>query len=316
MLEIYQRIWRATGSGQIVLVVLSLSVAALAVVPLQYQKDIINGLAGDMERHELLRLGAQFLGFLVLSAAVKLVLGYRMSIISETAIRLIRNRIYLKQSSPTEPSVDEPVQQGTLATMIAAEAEEVGKFAGAAIATPVMQAGILVSVVAFIAVNQPYLGLFAMGVVLPQALIVILLQKHINARIAERVKALRLATNRIVAEDIKEAEQAILSDFDTVYEARRRIYLFKQSSKFALNTINGIGTAGVLVLGGWLVLEGRADIGIVVAAVTGLGRIAQPWRELIAFYRELSAVRVKFHLLLPALPPIPDILGKAGNVSR
>ncbi len=186
--------------------------------------------------------------------------------------------------------------------MIAAEAEEVGKFAGAAIATPVMQAGILVSVVAFIAVNQPYLGLFAMGVVLPQALIVILLQKHINARIAERVKALRLATNRIVAEDIKEAEQAILSDFDTVYEARRRIYLFKQSSKFALNAINGIGTAGVLVLGGWLVLEGRADIGIVVAALMGLGRIAQPWRELIAFYRELSAVRVKFHLLLPALP--------------
>ncbi len=58
MLDIYQRIWRATGPAQIVLVVLSLSVAALAVVPLQYQKDIINGLAGDMERHELLRLGA------------------------------------------------------------------------------------------------------------------------------------------------------------------------------------------------------------------------------------------------------------------
>jgi len=63
---------------------------------------------------------------------------------------------------------------------------------------------------------------------LPQALIVIYLQKHINARIAERVKALHLATNRIVAEDIKEAEQGILSDFDTVYEARRRIYLFKR----------------------------------------------------------------------------------------
>ena len=74
---------------------------------------------------------------------------------------------------------------------------------------------------------------------MPQALIVIYLQKHINARIAERVKALHLATNRIVAEDIKEAEQGILSDFDTVYEARRRIYLFKQSSKFALNAING-----------------------------------------------------------------------------
>jgi ABC-type multidrug transport system fused ATPase/permease subunit len=305
MLELYQRIWLGTWPAQIVLVVLSLSIAALAAVPLQYHKDIINGLAGSMERHELLRLGAQFLGILVLSAAVKFVLGYRMSILCETAIRLVRTRIYLKQGNAREPGVDEPVQQGTLATMIAAEAEEVGKFVGAAVSTPVMQVGILVSVVAFIAANQPYLGLLAMGVVLPQALIVILLQKHINARIAERVTALRRATNRVVAEDIKGVEQAILSDFDAVYEARRGIYLLKQSSKFALNAINGIGIAGALVLGGWLVLEGQADIGIVVAAVAGLNRIAQPWRELIAFYRELSAVRVKFHLLLPALPRKP-----------
>ena len=63
-----------------------------------------------------------------------------------------------------------------------------------------------------------------------------------------------------------------------------------------------MGTAGVLILGGWLVLDGQSDIGIVVAALAGLNRIAQPWRELIAFYRELSAVRIKFHLLLPALP--------------
>lgn len=302
MLELYQRIWRGTGPAQIVLIVLSLSVAALAAVPLQYQKDIINGLADGMERHDLLRLGVEFFGFLVLSAALKFVLGYRVSILCEATIRLIRTRIYLGQRDVIRPKGDEPIQQGTLATMIAAEAEEVGKFAGGAISSPVMQVGILVSVIAFIAVNQPLLGLFAMGVVLPQALIVMMLQKHINARIAERVKALRRATNQVVAEDIKRVEQAVLQDFDAIYEARRKIFLFKQSSKFALNAITGIGTAGILILGGWLVLEGRADIGIVVAALAGLGRITQPWRELIAFYRELSAVRVKFHLLLPALP--------------
>jgi ABC-type multidrug transport system fused ATPase/permease subunit len=302
MLELYRRIWRATASAQVVLVALSLAVAALAAVPLQYQKDIINGLAGDMDQHELLWLGVQFLGVLVLSAAVKFLLGYRTSILCESTIRLIRTRLCLNQGNEREPSVNAPIPPGTLANMIAAESEEVGKFAGAAISTPVMQLGILVSVVVFIAVNQPFLGLLALGVVLPQALIVIVLQKHINARIAERVTALRRATDRVVAEDIKKVEQAVLSDFDAVYEARKRIYLFKQSSKFALGAINGIGTAGVLVLGGWLVFDGRADIGIVVAAMAGLNRIAQPWRELITFYRELSAARVKFYLLLPALP--------------
>ena len=89
MLELYQRIWRNTGPAQIVLVVLSLAVAALAAVPLQYQKEIVNGLADGMERQELLQLGAQFLGFLILSAAIKFVLGYRMSIACEFAARLI-----------------------------------------------------------------------------------------------------------------------------------------------------------------------------------------------------------------------------------
>lgn len=305
MLELYQRIWRNTWRAQIVLIILSLCVAAVAALPLHYQKVIINGLAGDLDRQHLLLLGAQFLCVLVFSAALKFVLGYRMSILGEATIRLVRTRIYSREANTDRPKDEEPLQQGTLATMIAAEAEEVGKFAGSAIASPLMQVGILVSVIAYIASNQPSLGILVLGVVLPQALIVFAIQKKINIRIAERVRVLRRATNRVVSEDMKRAEQAVLSDFDEIYEARRKIFLFKLSAKFALNTINGIGTAGVLMLGGWQVLSGQTDIGIVVAALIGLGRISQPWRELIAFYRELNAVLVKFQLLLPALPLQP-----------
>lgn len=305
MLELYQRIWRNTWRAQIVLIILSLCVAAVAALPLHYQKVIINGLAGDLGRQHLLLLGAQFLCVLVFSAALKFVLGYRMSILGEATIRLVRTRIYSREANTDRPKDEEPLQQGTLATMIAAEAEEVGKFAGSAIASPLMQVGILVSVIAYIASNQPSLGILVLGVVLPQALIVFTIQKKINIRIAERVRVLRRATNRVVSEDMKRAEQAVLTDFDEIYEARRKIFLFKLSAKFALNTINGIGTAGVLMLGGWQVLSGQTDIGIVVAALIGLGRISQPWRELIAFYRELNAVLVKFQLLLPALPLQP-----------
>jgi len=59
---------------------------------------------------------------------------------------------------------------------------------------------------------------------------------------------------------------------------------------------------GILVFGGWLALEGRTDIGSIVAALSGMTRISQPWHELIAFYRDLSATRVKFELLPLAQP--------------
>jgi hypothetical protein len=38
----------------------------------------------------------------------------------------------------------------------------------------------------------------------------------------------------------------------------------------------------------------------VVAALSGLARISEPWLALIAFYRDLSVVRIKYELLLAA----------------
>lgn len=305
--ELYQRIWRNTWRAQIVLIVLSIAVAALAAAPLQLQKDVINGLSTEMELRDLLLLGALYLGVLLLSAALKALMNYRTSIVGEATIRRARTKICFRQEHESQDQDNETLPPGTLATMVTTESEEVGKFVGAAIASPLMQVGTLVSVVAFIAWNQPYLGLIVMCVISPQAIIVLTLQKHINARIAERVKALRHATNLVVEEDIKRVQEAVLADFDDIFEARRKIFLMKQSMKFALGAINGMGIAGILVLGGWLVLEARADVGTVVATLSGLERISQPWRELIAFYRDLSAVRVKYQLLLPAIPKLAEL---------
>jgi ABC-type bacteriocin/lantibiotic exporter with double-glycine peptidase domain len=139
-------------------------------------------------------------------------------------------------------------------------------------------------------------------VVVPQALIAISIQQRINHRISYRVKLLRQVTSRIAAEDVKRAGEGVLHDFDEIYGARRKIILFKFSSKFALNVIGALGTVGILVLGGSLVINGRTDIGTVVAAMSGLTRVAEPWRELLDFYRDLNSVRIKYELLRSAQP--------------
>ena len=181
--------------------------------------------------------------------------------------------------------------------MVAAEAEEIGRFAGGAVAHPLLQFGTLLSVVAFIAATQPYLGLFLVGVIVPQAVLVLMLQQTVNRRIGERVKILRRVTGAITSADLEQVRQSIQDDFDRIYEARRQIFRLKLSMKFALNAITGLGTVGILLIGGVLFLDGRTDLGTVVASLSALVRISDPWRELITFYRELSAVRVKFEIL-------------------
>ena len=248
-------------------------------------------------------LCAGFLAAVLLSAAVKFLLGLRLAVVGERVVRMIRERLYANQVDDVARDPQAADRRGALVAMLAAEAEVVGAFAGAAISSPVVQIGTLISVVGFITLSQPRLGALALAVVLPQAAIVLGIQKRINHRVRARVQSLRDASDRISRSDLARVEAAVLDDFRAVYEARRRIFLLKLSSKFALGAISALGKVGILFLGGWLVLESRSDVGTVVASLTGLARIEGPWRDLVSFFRSASTVRVKYAMMLPAIAP-------------
>ncbi|MHA1529629.1 MAG: ABC transporter transmembrane domain-containing protein [Alphaproteobacteria bacterium] len=299
MIEFYGVIFRATWRSQVVLIALSLAVAGLAAVPLKYQKDIINGLGAGLDPDTLLWLGIEMAAFILLSLALKWALNFRAGLVGEWAIRRIR-RLTCEGEFPSREQ-DGPVGKGTLAAMISAESENVGKFVGGAVAEPVLQMGTLVSVIGYIAATQPRLGLVVLMIVLPQAAIVLLTQARINRLVRERVLILRRTVNHITYGELAEIRQEVYDDFDRIYEARCRIFIWKLSTKFVLSAFNGVGLVTVLIFGGWLVIQGRSDVGIVVAATVGLQRIQQPWRLVISFYRNLSAVRVQFELMRSAI---------------
>ncbi|MGV6850434.1 MAG: ABC transporter transmembrane domain-containing protein [Marinibacterium sp.] len=295
MIELYAIIWRISARRQILLIGLSVAIAALAAVPLGYQKTIINDLTeATIAPRQLVWLCAQMMALILLSLGLKWALGLGANTLGEDVIRRIRMRLY---RTATDPGSRTDVTSGALATMVSAEAEELGKFAGSAYSEPVVQLGTMVSVIGYVAASQPVLGLIALAIVAPQVGIVLVTQRLVNARVAERVRLLRKATQTIVAEDLQRLNAGILGDFDAIYETRRGMFLWKLSTKFAISAINGAGTVGLLLLGGWYVLQGRTDVGTVVAATMGLARLQGPTGFLIAFYRQVSATQVKYELL-------------------
>lgn len=305
MRELYQAIWRVTGRQQLILIGLALLVAGLAAVPLKFQQLVINGLVEGGDRTAIVWLCLGFLAVVLTSAGLKFVLRLRIATVGERVVLLIRQRLYGNLVHDTAAGATDLPKRGTIVTKLAAEAEMVGAFAGAAIAMPLVQLGTLVSVVLFIMVQQPWLGLVVLAVVVPQAVIVKLLQQRINERVRERVLALRRASDVISEADLRAIDQTVMDDFEQVYRTRRRIFALKLTSKLALQAISAVGIFGILLLGGLLVLDGRSDIGTVVASLTGLARIDGPWRELIAFFRNASTVRVKYEMLVQSLMARP-----------
>ena len=306
MRELYDYVWRSTASQQIVLIILAVMAAVLATAPLELQRHIINTLAGH-ERAE--RLGWLCLGYLIATlgiGALKYTVNIKSSGLGESMIRSLRDQIF-DSSSPSRrnETVGETVidKSGTVVTMISTEAEVVGKFVGDCISTPIVQAGTLLSVLSYMLYTEARLGLVVLFIAVPQVVIVPLIQRRINVQVRERVRTLRHAGD-LVVDNIRgggEASSSLKNQvgeaFETIFGVRLRVFRLKFGLKFLVSGLQSLGVFALLFAGGIMVLNGKTEIGIVVAFISGLDRVLDPWRELIAFVRSTSAARVQFDLI-------------------
>ena len=135
--DLYQAIWRVTGRRQFLLIALAVLVAALAALPLKFQQLAINSLVYGGDWRLLAWSCAGFLGALALSAGLKFLLGLRMATVGEGVVLQLRERLYRNAVHDQAHAAADLPKRGALVAMLAAEAEQVGAFAGAAFASPV-----------------------------------------------------------------------------------------------------------------------------------------------------------------------------------
>ena len=105
---------------------------------------------------------------------LKYAVHIRSAGLGERMIRHLRRDIVgSRPASAGEPPEDVTQDQaGTIVTVIASEAEAVGKFVGDCVSTPIVQAGTLVSVLGYMLFTEPRLGFVVLATVVPQVAIV------------------------------------------------------------------------------------------------------------------------------------------------
>jgi ABC-type multidrug transport system fused ATPase/permease subunit len=310
MRELYEYVWRSSARQQIVLIVLAVIAAVLATAPLELQRHIINTVAGRERAERLAWLCGGYLAAALAIGGLKYTVNIRSSRLGESMIRSLREKIFDSSSTISrgetlgETATD---SSGTVVTMISTEAEAVGKFVGDCISTPIVQAGTLLSVLSYMLYTEPRLGLVVLFIAVPQLVVVPLIQRPINARTRERVRTLRRAGD-LVADNVRgggESGSSVKSQvgtaFGAIYDLRLHVFRLKFGLKFLVSGLQSVGVFALLFVGGIMVLNGKTEIGIVVAFISGLDRVLDPWRELIAFVRSTSAARVEFDLIAGTL---------------
>jgi ABC-type bacteriocin/lantibiotic exporter with double-glycine peptidase domain len=141
---------------------------------------------------------------------------------------------------------------------------------------------------------EPWMAILSVAYLAPQLLFVPPLQRMINRRAQRRIGILRAVSVEMV--DHNHATAPTMAHIDRVFQLNMGIFRIKFSQNFLMNVTYHSAVATTLGVGGYLAASGRIEIGSVVAIVAGLGRLNDPWGDLVGWWRELSVVSMKYLL--------------------
>jgi ABC-type multidrug transport system fused ATPase/permease subunit len=297
--NVFHYVLATSAAHQVLLLSLTVGVFLLEVVPLELQRRIVNGLVKDRPFQSVVMLCAVYAGVVLVQGGTKLVLNIYRGWVSERAIRDLRHRIHtVIEAPPTASPAAEA--QGIAVSMIVAEVEPIGGFVGESISEPLLQGGILASVLAYLIHLDPWMALGAFALFVPQFLFVPLLQAAANRRAGARIRILRQLGIGVIDQTnghFRADEQRI----DQAFSLDMGIFRLKFTMNFLMNLCSHLQIISALLIGGWWVYTDRLAVGGVVAFISGISRLNDPWGDLVNYFRNLTVTQVKFRLLANAV---------------
>jgi len=304
--DLYRYIWTVSARGQIILSALSIAVFLLELAPLELQRRIVNGAVERQNFRFILMLCLIYVGVALVHGVLKLVLSVYRGSVSEAANQRLRMRI---DPTATARSATEngSGKTGVKVSIVVSEVEAVGGFVGGSFCDPLLNAGILISVFGYMVFMQPWMAVVAALIFSPQLLFIPFLQNAINRRTKRRIEKLRGLSADIVDDTPDGARDRTKSAFrrriKDVYRLNMQIYLRKFGMNFLMNLLYTLGVIGILAVGGWLLLQGRTEVGTIVAFISGLARMNGPWGDLVNYFRDLTNAGLKYRMIAAELDP-------------
>ena len=312
--NVYRYVFATSALHQLALLTLTAGVALLAVVPLELQRRIVNDLVKHRPFSWAVVLCAVYAGVVFVQGGAKLALNIYRGWVGERAKRDLRRRVHTVIEAVPASSSPAAEAQGISISMIVAEVEPIGGFVGESVSEPLLQAGIMASVSAYLIHIDPWMALAAGALFIPQFVFVPLLQAAVNRRTGARIRVLRQLGVAMIdradeAEDERRIQQAFALDMG--------IFKIKFTMNFLMNLCTHLQIISALLVGGWWIHTNHLEIGGVVAFISGIGRLIDPWGDLVNYFRDVNVTQVKYRLLADAVDQLvpPADSGEATNTA-
>ena len=323
---IFRFIIKHSWKQQIIVLLMTLASFPFLYMSLDLPKTIINQairenakfpqslLGFEFERVPyLLILCFAFLATVLINGGFKYCINTYKGALGERMLRRFRYSLYLRMLRFPLTHFHK-TSSAQIIPMVTAESESLGGFIGDALALPAFQGGTLLTIILFMFMQDPVLGMAAIALYPMQGYVIPKLQRKVNQLQKQRVR-----TARIVADRIQESAAGMveihsndtvkrqLTDFagllGRIYDIRFEIYKRKFFVKFLNNFINQLTPFFFYSIGGFLVIHGNLSFGALVAVLAAYKDMSSPWKELLDFYQQKEDSRIKYEQIVEQFQP-------------
>jgi ABC-type multidrug transport system fused ATPase/permease subunit len=283
--DLFRFVWKLSARDQIFLSLLAVGVFLIDLAPLELQRRIANSAVNKHDFKIVILLSLVYVAVAVALGGLKMALNVYKGSVTEKANRYLRLDGNLLQTVRARHR-ENPEEEAVAVSIVVSEVEAVG--------------GILLSVFGYMLVMQPGMAVVALLLFVPQVLFIPLLQNAINVRTKKRIQTVRKLSVDIVSEAADPGgarERSYRRRVRRVYDLNMQIYWRKYGMNFLMNLFYHFGVIGILFIGGWFLIQGKTEVGTVIAFISGLDRMNDPWGDLVNYFRDLTNAAVKFKLI-------------------
>ncbi|MEW5735667.1 MAG: ABC transporter ATP-binding protein/permease [Thermodesulfobacteriota bacterium] len=303
--SLFSWLFEANRGLQILLLVVVAVTVFARLLPLEMQKKIVNHAIGMKNLQALWVYCGIYLAAVLVASGLKYVINVLQVVIGQRALNNMRKGLY--HHLLTLPlSFYRRTQPGMVVSAIITELATAGDFLGMAVAIPITNIATLVVFAVYLFTLNWMLAVVTL-VAYPVVLVVVpRLQRATNKWNKKRVDTTRQLSS-LIGESISGIQEIQgNSSFalenrrfdklaDRILKIRIKWNLYRNGVKVLNNFINNLSPFLIFILGGYLSITGRLDLGALVAFLGAQEKLMDPWKELMDFYQAHQEAHVTYY---------------------
>ncbi|RCS22631.1 ABC transporter ATP-binding protein [Phyllobacterium salinisoli] len=252
----------------------------------------------------LIALSMVFLLLVIINGLFKFYINTYKGRLGERMLRRIRFEL-VDRVLRFPPQYFKRVKSAEVASLVKDEVEPLGGFIGDAFVQPALLGGQALTAMLFIVMQNFWLGMMAAIIVGIQIVLIPQMRKRLLRLGRERQITARALSGRVGeivdgigavhVHDTSNYERAdIAARLGRIFKIRYDLYQWKFLVKFLNNLLAQITPFLFYLIGGYLALQGRLDVGQLVAVITAYKDLPGPLKELIDWDQTRQDVQVKY----------------------